>query len=319
MGMLDRLPAWAASTLIGIGCGSVDPKTSDAASVLDAPLDSPVDAPVLCDPLGKFSEPVPVGGLATSATEISGSLSPNELTMYPWGRIGASTTNDIYVATRTHLTDDFGTPMVLTSIDPNSSSEEADPWITSDGLVLLFVTDREGMGMLMDHIYVATRVSQLADFSAPASLFGIQTPGANDRTPYIASDGDELWFASDRPGGRGGFDVWRATKSPSGGFANPIAITEVSSMAADLFPVLSADKLTIYVSSTRVGGIGGFDVWRAHRSTTADGFGLPEPVNELNTGVGDLVTWLSPDGCRVYLRSDRNGNNDVFVASRSPP
>ena len=71
-------------------------------------------------------------------------------------------------------------------------------------------------------------------------------------------------------------------------------------------------------TSAHSGGAGGYDVWRAHRSTISDGFGRPEAVAELNTISDDLATWLLPDGCRVYLRSFRSGNNDVYMATRSP-
>jgi Tol biopolymer transport system component len=269
------------------------------------------DAATVCDPLGTFSTPVPVGGLATGANEFIGSLSPDELTIYPCGVIGASTTNDIYVATRAHLMDDFGMPMTLKNVDTDAFEE--DPAISPDGLTLLFATNRDGMF----HIHAAARPAGLTDFGASAPLSGIQTSGANDGTPYVSVDGEELWFVSDRAGGPGGYDVWRAIKSGAG-FANPKAIAEVSSPDADFYPVLSADKLTIYISSTRPGGQGDFDIWRAHRSTTSDDFGHPEAVRELNTDAEDFGAWLSPDGCRMYLRSDRNGTNDVFVASRSP-
>jgi Tol biopolymer transport system component len=307
---MDRLPAWALWILIGVGCGSVKEEGPADAIASDGPTP---DAASLCDPLSKFSEPVPVGGLATSANEVIGSLSPDELTIYPWGDIGTSTMNDIYVATRAHSTDGFGMPAPLVNVD--SDNTEADPWISPDGLTLFFMTNRDDN---LFHLYVATRTTGLIDFGAPAPLSGIQASGANDRTPYVSVDGAELWFTSDRPGGLGVFDVWRAVKSGVG-FANPRAVPEVSSTAQDFYPVLSVDKLTIYISSQRPGGMGNFDIWRARRSTTSDGFGSPEMVSELNTRDEDLATWLSPDGCRLYLRSTRNGTNDAFVASRSPP
>src|SRR4051812_35388423 len=107
MRTMDRLPAWAACTIISVGSGCSFPRLADPDQ------GAPTDAPTLCDPLGTFSTPVPVGGLATAANEVVGSLSPDELTIYAWGDIGTSTTSDIGVATRARLMDDFGTPIAL--------------------------------------------------------------------------------------------------------------------------------------------------------------------------------------------------------------
>jgi hypothetical protein len=77
---MDRLQAWAACALIGVGCGQLGGMNNPGA---DGTQDAPPDAATLCDPLGTFSAPVPLGGLATNATEAIGSLSPDELTLYP--------------------------------------------------------------------------------------------------------------------------------------------------------------------------------------------------------------------------------------------
>jgi hypothetical protein len=54
---------------------------------------------------------------------------------------------------------------------------------------------------------------------------------------------------------------------------------------------------------------------RGHMS----GFGTPKPVTELNSSRLEYPQWLSVDGCRLYLESDRPGGAgdlDVYVASR---
>jgi Tol biopolymer transport system component len=93
-------------------------------------------------------------------------------------------------------------------------------------------------------------------------------------------------------------------------------LTALSTDVEDQVPMLSADKLTVYLSSNRPGGKGGFDIWTAHRSTTADGFPAPTPVSELNSSAADYVGWLSPDNCRIYFSSNVSGTFDVYVASR---
>lgn len=93
---------------------------------------------------------------------------------------------------------------------------------------------------------------------------------------------------------------------------------ELNTASRDWLPTLSADKLTIYLSSTRSGGQGSFDIWAAHRTTINDGFSNPVPVAELNSSKTEFVGWLSPDNCRLYLSSDRAGTYDIYVATRHP-
>ncbi|GAB4094167.1 VWA domain-containing protein [Flaviaesturariibacter terrae] len=51
-------------------------------------------------------------------------------------------------------------------------------------------------------------------WSSPQRL-SVNTPFA-ETAPWLSPDGSTLYFASDRPGGVGGFDIWSATRSGSG-------------------------------------------------------------------------------------------------------
>jgi len=86
---------------------------------------------------------------------------------------------------------------------------------------------------------------------------------------------------------------------------------ELNSPSDDYLPTLSADRLTVYLASTRVapGAKGGFDVWMSHRSTINDGFPTPTLVDELNTAGDDYSSWLSVDNCWMYGMSNSGGVN----------
>ena len=67
----------------------------------------------------------------------------------------------------------------------------------------------------------------------------------HDLAPCIAPDGD-LLFASDRSGGAGGFDIWRAHALGDGRFAPPIHVPEtVNGPADEVDPALSPDGVTL--------------------------------------------------------------------------
>jgi hypothetical protein len=308
MRIVERLLALVLCSLIADGCGSVASNQTDASPNQD----SLSGATRQCDAMDPFSEPMPLAELANTGA-ITASLSQDERTIYTWGKIGASTTSDIYTATRPNGGAPFGDLAPLPNV--NSDSDEADPWISSDGNMLLFTSGRDGN---VDHLYGAQRASGLTEFQMPEAIAGIGATSASaDRCAFITADGSELWFVSNRDSINEPPTVWRAVAAGVG-FASPAEVGAVSSKLGDLYPMLSNDKLTIYVSSLR-SGKGNFDVWRAHRSTDSDGFGTPFLVSELNTDSDERATWLSPDGCRIYLRSNRgDGVDRIYVATRLP-
>src|SRR5689334_8245760 len=303
--MQKRFPAIVVLGVM-IACGKVDHTPVVDAARADA------TGTMTCNPVGIFGAPTPLVGFATTAGEAIARLSPDELTMFFSGTVNSTDWN-LYVATRSHRSEPFNAP---TPLGVNSPSNEYDPVASRDGSLLLFHTDRDGIG----RIYAASRSTSVGNFINPSPILGVASMATseNDAQAFLTSDDQELWFTSDRAGGAGGFDIYRATRSGIA-FSSPVRVSELSSSSHDYLPVLGEDRLTIYWSSTRPGGQGGFDIWRSHRSTTADGWGTPVLVPELNSSATDLAAWLSPDSCRLYMASERAGNGfDILVAERLP-
>ena len=107
------------------------------------------------------------------------------------------------------------------------------------------------------------------------------------------------------------------------GASNIRDVTELNSASNDAGPVATPDGLTIFFSSNRpaAGAAGGNDVWIARRSSVSEVFGAPQLVTELNSAGSDAVTWASPDGCTVYIQSDRQSTAttvtyDLYQATR---
>jgi len=288
-----------------LGCGSVSSKP---------PIDAPPGA--TCDPASAFSAPVPVMGLeATGLSPQVPRLASDELTIYFAGNL-ASQDAQLYTATRSSLTAAFGMPAPLTA---ENSGTTLDPDVSQDGLTLWFASLRiasEGQ-----RLYVATRSSTLAEFGSPGVVGVVNATDSmvSDGQPFEAADGTELWFTSTRQPTLGGSDIWRAVRT-GGTFASPVMEAALSSPGDDWFPVLSADRLTIYFASNRStpGAKGGFDIWTSRRSSVSDGFPAPTPVTELDTADDEYTGWLSSDSCRLYGRRDHAGTIELFVATRQP-
>ena len=267
-----------------------------------------------CEEATPFGAPAIVPGLA-SGRWFSPRLSDDELTLYLAGsESGGAVPDDLWVASRASRRSSFGAPVKLAI---SSSSSDLFPTVSGDGRTIVFDSDRGGARRL----WVATRASSLGEFANPEPLAGVGATGTQDADvdPFLTADGQELWFASTRSPGQGNIDLWRATRSGAG-FANPVPEPNLSSSTSDGIPVLSHDRLTIYFQSSRTatGTLGDFDIWRSRRSTLHDGFPVPTPVMELNSTAADWPGWLSPDGCRLYLASNRTGMFAIYLAERQP-
>jgi hypothetical protein len=93
-------------------------------------------------------------------------------------------------------------------------------------------------------------------------------------------------------------------------------VTELNSTASDTYPML-VDPLTVYFSSERPSTHGQANIFRATRVSPDAGWGEAAAVDELNSDIWDAPTWMSLDGCRLYITSGRaDPGHQLYVASR---
>ncbi|MFC1634854.1 LamG-like jellyroll fold domain-containing protein [Planctomycetota bacterium] len=94
----------------------------------------------------------------------------------------------------------------------------------------------------------------------------------------------------------------------------------VNSWSDDYSPCLSADGLSLYFASTRLGGLGNYDLWVSTRETTSDDWGSAESLGSvINSPDEDVSPAVSPDGLELYFtsfRADGQGGADIWVARR---
>ncbi len=79
---------------------------------------------------------------------------------------------------------------------------------------------------------------------------------------------------------------------------------------------LSADELTVYFFSNRLGG---YDIFTATRTDRSAAFGTAQTIPSLNTAAYDDFPSPTADGLTMYLETNRTGSYQIFVASRSTP
>jgi Tol biopolymer transport system component len=204
----------------------------------------------------------------------------------------------------------------------NSSSGEGAPTISADGLELHFTSLRDGWADL----WVTKRESADDDWTEPVNL-GLTVNSSDwDGESSISADGLELYFASDRPGGSGRFDIWVTKRTTvSDPWGEPVNLgPNVNTSVDDSDVCISTDGLSLYIESYRSGGHGRNDLWVSKRATISDPWGEPANLGAtINSSASDGAPSISSDGLMLFFsdysnpRPGGNGSTDIWLMRRA--
>jgi hypothetical protein len=135
----------------------------------------------------------------------------------------------------------------------------------------------------------------------------------------FAPDGESIYFASDRAGGFGGYDIYRAHRLGDGWEAYPENLgATLNSQGDEITPFYDGES--IFFASDWHQGLGGFDVFRAElerRRPTQ----LYHMGGAVNSGRDDLGLIYDPLTRTGYFVSNRDGNDtreDLYFLSPEP-
>jgi Tol biopolymer transport system component len=93
----------------------------------------------------------------------------------------------------------------------NTAARETRMTLTGNGMTVIFTSNRAG-GLGNIDLWMAQRPAPNMPFCSPVNLGAPVNSTANDRSPSITTNGDELYFTSTRPGGSGSDDVYLVTR-----------------------------------------------------------------------------------------------------------
>ncbi len=194
----------------------------------------------------------------------------------------------------------------------NTPYHESSVALSADGN-MLFIFNDEGGG----DIFYSER-QPTGEFAAKIPLPGIINSSFEEKSISISKDEKTLYFSSNRPGGFGGLDIYRATKDSKGEWTNvknlgPNINTEMDEDG--LF--IDYDDVTLFFSSKGRKGMGGYDVFKATYNPKANEWS--EPVNlgyPINTPDDDIYFVITKDAKRAYyssVREDGMGYTDIYM------
>ena len=143
-----------------------------------------------------------------------------------------------------------------------------------------------------------------------------------DGCPIESPDGHHLYIASDRPGGKGGLDIWVSYRqSPNHPWGEPVNLPEpVNSASNDFCPTPLTGGRLLFVSNRASECGGGSDIFET-RLHPAQGWLAPKNLGcEINSAGNEFSPSLVETGDKtlLFFSSDRQGNQDIYMSTQRP-
>ncbi|HYG37206.1 MAG TPA: OmpA family protein [Cytophagales bacterium] len=153
-------------------------------------------------------------------------------------------------------------------------------------------------------------------WSNPARIPGSINSNHLETSASTTSDESVLYFASNRPGGFGGLDIYKMEKLENGQWGKAVNLgPKINTKFNEDAPFIHPDKRTLFFTSDGHLGMGGKDIYKSVLAgkdwTTPTNMGFP-----INTTYNDNYFVLSAEGKTGYISSDREGGRggqDIYV------
>ncbi|RZM02858.1 MAG: flagellar motor protein MotB, partial [Pedobacter sp.] len=185
----------------------------------------------------------------------------------------------------------------------NTNFNEGAQNISQDGEWLIFTGCNYPEGAGSCDLYIAYKTKS-GNWTEPENLGPSVNTEAWESSPSFSPDKRDLYFASNRPGGYGGKDIWVTHRAVNGRWSKPENLGPVINTSGDEgCPFIHADNQTLYFNSNGHPGYGMTDLFLSRRTDSS--WAVPEnlgyPVNTIDDE-GSLI--VASDGKKSYYASD---------------
>jgi len=275
-------------------------------------------------PSDSYYEIFTVGPINTAAAEYSPMVSNGEIYF-------TSNRHDtkIYKTTGTPFTDIYKAKLSGDEIDETTVEMLGDlinlPGInegtiafTRDGNTVVFARGNDGSKKGTKEVNLYLSRYRNGEWSEP-ELLTLNDPNSWDSAPAFNRNGRTLYFASNRPGGIGGVDLYAASLDGNGRFSNARNLgNNINTVGNDMFPYVDDDGRLFFASNGHA-GYGGLDILVAVRKdgkTTITNLGVPINSSEDDFG---LIYYSRTKGYFTSNRDGGQGDDDIYAFIDNSP
>ncbi len=167
--------------------------------------------------------------------------------------------------------------------------------ITADNNYIFYSVKNNNKNNESWDIYYCERID---DHFSNAKPLNINTNDADDFSPSISADGNNLYFVSNRNGGKGGYDIWFSKRIGKDTWSEPENLgRNVNTFGNETYPFIAADNSHLYFLSNGRKTLGGNDifVYDTQKEMPAQNIGYP-----INTEGNEHAMGICLDGKTAY-------------------
>ena len=194
-------------------------------------------------------------------------------------------------------------PPVSLSPNINTPENEGTASLSADGRTLVFTACQGRKGFGSCDLYMSNKTG--SDWSKPENLGPTVNTRFYESQPALSADGRQLFFVSDRPGGKGRRDIWRSALGTDGAWSEPVNLGEpINTPSNEASPFIHPNGQSLFFASEGHIGLGGYDLFV---SDTEPGSGQSSawsvPTNlgyPINNSEDQASLFVSPNGSRAY-------------------
>ena len=196
----------------------------------------------------------------------------------------------------------------------NTPQSEAAQTLSADGEWMIYAASGREDSYGNYDLYMAQKTNEEWEDVYHFGL-GINTDQW-EAQPSLSPDRKDLYFASRRPGGFGGIDIYVSHLKPNGYYSQPENMgSGINTSGDDQCPFIHADNQTLYFTSNGWPGYGDDDLFVVRKQPNGE-WGKPENLGyPINTIEKEGTMCIAADGKTAYYAADRNdsyGGLDIY-------